>query len=147
MSQPDPVVAPGQPPPKKKGGCMGCSWACIIPAGCLGLLFLGCGGWLTMAFGIPYYTVMNSHAYSSGVAKAKEHAAVKNALGTPVVEGIPSTVKFSNNVIEYKVSLTGPKGSGTLHAIATENDSKPTFTTMELETKDKSYDLLNLPEL
>src|SRR5258706_4048039 len=99
MSQQDPAIQGAQP--KKKGGCMGCSWACIIPAGCLGILFLGCIGTLTFMFGIPYYKITHASVYSDAIAKAKESTAVKQVLGDPVTEGYPSALNYA-----YKNGIT-----------------------------------------
>lgn len=150
MSQPSPAVMPGEQPPKKKGGCMGCSWGCILPVGCVLLLVVGCGGGFGWFLGWPYYSLLNSESYAKSVQKAKDSPAVKAVLGDPVKESYPSSFSYSKELgqptnFSYKVSLTGPKGEGVLNVIGSESGGQVTYSTFQVISGDKTIDLLNEP--
>jgi hypothetical protein len=141
MSQP---VQDGAQPPKKKGGCMGCSWACILPAGCLVILMIGCTGAVGYIFAWPYYTISNSKSYAEAVDRAKNDARVKAALGDPVSAGFMSTVKVDYTKSEYTfvMSLKGSKGNGTLYAVSKEVNGTPDFSELRVEAGEKEINLL-----
>ncbi|HLX60571.1 MAG TPA: cytochrome c oxidase assembly factor Coa1 family protein [Planctomycetota bacterium] len=142
MSQP---VQDGAQPPKKKGGCMGCSWACIIPAGCLGVLFLGCAG----VGGFFYWgisQIKKAPIFAESVKRAKENPEVQAQLGTPIEEGwmIQGNINYVNGSgsADFTIPISGPNGSAKIHVVATAVNDKWTYTSLSVVTDKKEINLL-----
>lgn len=111
MSQPLSNPPPG-PPPQKPG--MSTFMIVLMVVGLLVLLCCGaCGGCLY--FGAGETTKIRDEV----MRKVNTSQAVKDALGEPLTPGIPSNVSFVNQQRTIEFPVTGPKGSGKVHAEGT----------------------------
>lgn len=125
--------SPPDAPPKK--GCIARNWKWMLGCGCLtGVLV--CGGGVGVIFFGATWLIKSSDVYTESVNSAKADPQVIAALGEPVEEGfMPSgkfnTVNDSGEAI-FQVSLSGPKGKGSLNVVATKSPGEPwqynTFT-------------------
>jgi len=144
MATQDPNEMPGMQP-KKKGGCFGCSWGGVIPAGCLGALLL-CGGGVGGFFYFVINVIKQTPIYAESVQKAKDNAEVQAVLGTPISEGwmIQGKVNVVNNSgnADFTIPLTGPKGSGNIHVVATMTNGKWSYNSLTVVTETKEINLL-----
>ena len=117
---------PPAAPPAKKSGCL--KWGLI---GCGSLLVLGavfCVVIVVVVFG----AMKKSDVYQEALKRAQSDPAVTAALGTPIEAGL--MVSGSVNVdsggghatLDFPIS--GPKGKGSVHAVATKAGEKWEYT-------------------
>jgi hypothetical protein len=112
---PPPVAAP----PAKKSGCL--KWGLI-----------GCGSALVL-FGIfavvivvvVFGAMKKSDVYQEALRRAQNDPAVVAALGTPIEAGLMVTgsvnVDSSGGHATLDFPISGPKGKGSVHAVATKS--------------------------
>ena len=137
MSMPSasgPSWNPPAPPPDQRSW-FGRNWKWLVPVGCLAPIILCCG-----FFSVIWFTVTgvikSSDAYTQAVAAARANEEVKALLGEPISEGMMPTGNISINDAhgdaDLSISISGPKGSATLHAVATKDAGKWTFSKLEV---------------
>jgi hypothetical protein len=112
------------------------NWFWVVPVGCLVPVAV-CGGGIALIFALALGALKSSDAYKQAVAQAREHPAVQVALGTPITEGAftSGSLNINNNAGEadLQIPLSGPKGSGSLHAVASLAGGKWTFSSLVLD--------------
>jgi hypothetical protein len=126
----------GQPAP----GWWNRNWKWFVPTGCcLGTLL---GILLAIAvFGVGIFgfisgiskVLKSSEPYQTAIARAKANEKVIAALGTPIKEGFPQGSVNTNKDVsdaDIHVSLTGPKGKGTLYVAGYTSDGKWIYSRM-----------------
>ena len=113
-----PVATP--PPaaePQKSSGCL--KWGLIGCGVVVVLIAAFCAVLMIFVFG----AMKRSHVYKGAVERAQNDPRVKAALGEPVETGwwVSGSVHVDNGSgnAELTIPLSGPKGTGKLHAIAT----------------------------
>jgi Cytochrome oxidase complex assembly protein 1 len=124
----------------------GRNWKWVVPVGCLTPLVL-CGGFIALIFALVFGAIKSSDVYKEAVARAKEAPAVQSALGTPITEGMFVSGNLNtggaSGSADLAIPISGPKGSGTVYAVATMVGGKWTFTTLEVAVPG-SADRINL---
>ena len=141
---PPPPVSAVTPPPQKSSGCL--KWGLIGCGVVVVLIAAFCAVLMIFVFG----AMKRSHVYKGAVERAQNDPRVKAALGEPIETGwwVSGSVHVDNGNgnAELTIPLSGPKGTGKLHAIATiENgDWKYERLSMKPERGDR-IDLLSPP--
>jgi hypothetical protein len=112
--------------PAKKSGCL--KWGLI---GCGSLLVLGaifCVVIVVVVFG----AMKKSDVYQEALKRAQADPAVIAALGTPIEAGLIVTgsvnVDTSGGHATLDFPISGPKGKGAVHAVATKAGEKWEYT-------------------
>lgn len=126
------------------------NWKWVVPVGCLVLLLpiLAFAGFLGALLAIVFGSIKSMDVYEQAIALAKSSPAVIEALGQPVEEGwmVGGQVKTSgpSGSASISVPLEGPKGEGTLYAIAFKNAGRWEYQTLEVavEGREDRIDLL-----
>src|SRR4051812_28877526 len=137
-----------QPP---EGSWWSRHWKWVVPVGCLTPLLV-CGGGVTLLVVLVFGTLKSSDAYREAVDRAKASAAVQELLGTPIQEGFwvggSINVSGASGNADLSIPLSGPKGSATLHAVATKSAGRWEFSTLEVAAtgSDARIDLLSRPD-
>lgn len=116
--QPPPVVPP---PQQKSGGCL--KWGLI---GCGAVIVLG-GAFIAVMVLVVFGAIKSTDAYRGARARVENDPRVIEALGSPVEAGwwMSGNVHVENRrgFADFSFPVHGPKGSATVHAVATkEND-------------------------
>ena len=146
MSTPNPSGVPAAAAPRP--GWWSRNWKWFVPLGCLtmiGLVVVFVAGIVAIVFG----ALKSTDVYKTGVARAKSHPAVIEALGTPIDEGLflsgKTNVTGSSGEADLSVPLSGPKGKGTLYIVATKSAGQWNYSQLVLERKadGKRIDLLS----
>lgn len=94
--------------------------------------------------------VKSSELYTEALAQVQASPEVKEALGSPIEGGMPRSASFhmddTSGDAEAEIPIAGPKGSGTLYAVAERTGTKWKFTTLEvtIEATGETIDLLQL---
>lgn len=136
--------APGAPPPPKSSGCL--KWSLI---GCGIVIVLGVAFCAVLMFFV-FGAMKRSNVYKEAVARAQNDPRVKAVLGEPVEPGWWSSgsIHFENGSgnADMNIPISGPKGSGRIHAVATIEDGNLKFErlSMKPESGDR-IDLLSPP--
>jgi hypothetical protein len=116
-----PQPLPGVVPPPKKSGCL--KWGLI---GCLAIVLLGALGIAAIVV-IVFGAIKSSDVYRGARATAQKDPRVIQALGSPVEPGwwIKGNVNVRDHSGEADIEfpISGPKGSGRVHAVATRESS------------------------
>ncbi len=144
----------------QKKSWWGRNWLWVLPAGCLGMLVVAVGllaGIVVLGLKI----IRSSDPYVQAVAAAKADPRVIAALGSPVTEGwffngsVNEKTDWSSGSggstsgnADLKISIHGPKGEGTIHAVATIQGGKWVFSLLVVTVKDsgRTIDLNEKPK-
>ncbi len=96
-------------------------------------------GFFVLLFVLVFSAMKSSDAYKEALQRAQTNPAVIEALGTPIKDGlfVSGTTKVENGVGEADLSIpvNGPKGSGTIYALATKSGGNWIYTKLEVEIK------------
>ncbi len=123
------------------------NWKWVLPVGCLAgiALFVTTAALLIFAvFGF----IKSSEVYGKAVEAARASPAVVEAIGTPIEEGYFPSGKInlddSSGTANLAISLSGPKGRGTLYLEAERSVGEWTFQKLvfEIENDGRRIDLL-----
>ena len=114
------------------------NWKWFVPAGCLTLLVLFAAFGAVIFFGVSA-AMKSSDAYRIAVATAKAEPRVIAALGAPIKEGMfmsgNTNVSGGSGQADLSIPLSGPKGKGTLYAVATKSGGTWTFSKLALRVE------------
>lgn len=136
----------GGPEPAKRKGC---GWVVIIPVGCLGLAIC-IAGVVGLVLVRATRAVKSSELYTEALAQAQASPEVQEALGSPIEGGIPRSASFhmdgTSGDAEAEIPIAGPKGTGTLYAVAEKIGTKWKFTTLEVTIEATGETVNLLPE-
>jgi hypothetical protein len=96
---------------------------------------------------VVFGAMKQSDAYKMAVSRAKADQRVTNALGTPIEEGwfLKGSTKVSgtSGEADLTIPISGPKGKGTIYAVATKFAGDWTFSklSVKLESSGETIDL------
>lgn len=138
----EPTMHPAQPAQQPSWWNRNWKWA--LPVGCLilllpVLLLTGfVGGILALVFG----TIKSTDVYEEALARARSHPAVIEALGEPVedrwwMSGQINTSGPSGSA-DIAIPLRGPKGKGTVYAVASKSAGRWEYQTLEVEVEGRA---------
>jgi hypothetical protein len=123
-----------------------------------GLLF-GCGALVVAAVvfvGLIVFGVLSlmrgSDVCEQAVAKAQASSRVQTALGQPITQGwyVTGSINTSNDSgsADVNIPISGPKGSATIHAVATKAAGVWTFSVLRVTLPDgKQVNLLPVTDV
>lgn len=127
------------------------NWQWLVPAGCFSALILAGAVFAVVVFllvGGVFGHVKSSDVYQQALARAKADQAVLDALGTPIKDGrFPSgsiNTSGSSGSADLSISISGPKGKGTLYAVAARSAGEWSFSQLvvTIEATGRRIDLL-----
>ena len=127
------TVAQTQPRP----GWWSRNWKWFVPTGCcLTPLVLG-GAFVAFLVIVIFGALKQSDVYKTAVARAKSDSRVIAALGTPIEEGWflsgNTNVNGGSGNADLSIPISGPKGKGTIYAVATKSAGEWTFSKLNVK--------------
>ena len=116
----------------------------------MGTLILSAGFIAVIAFSIySLFGLLKSSApYENAVAKAKDHAAVQEAIGTPIEAGwlVTGNISLENSAgdADLSIPISGPEGKATIYVVGEKSAGEWTFSTLlvEIHRTEQKIDLL-----
>jgi hypothetical protein len=123
--------------PSGERSWLGRNWKWLLPVGCL-LPFVAVGGCVTLIIVGVFGALKASDAYHLSLAAVRADQAVVDALGEPIepaflVSGnIHVSTQGGNADVHY--DITGPKATGTVHAVAVKEAGSWKFRSLVVET-------------
>ena len=120
-----------------------------IPLGCL-ILFLLIGIFGSIVMTIITTSFHNSDVYKQAVAKAVENSQVREAFGEPIHPAwfVSGQLKVNGNTgsANLLIPIAGPRGSGSIRAVASKNRGVWRFSDLQVNIKGRSepLDLLSI---
>lgn len=144
---PSPASGSTTTPLPPRGGWWRRNWKWSVPLGCFTLLVLGFLVFITLLVGTVFGVVRSTDVYRTATARAKANPEVKAALGTPIAEGwFPTGNTNVNNGVgdaNLSIPISGPKGKGTIYAVATKAGGTWRYSKLEVEVpkRDARIDL------
>jgi hypothetical protein len=120
-----------------------------IPLGCL-ILFLLIGIFGSIVMTIITTSFHNSDVYKQALAKAVENSQVRGAIGEPIHPGwfVSGQLNVSGGTgsADLLIPISGPRGSGSIRAVATRNRGVWRFTDLQVSIKShpEAIDLLSV---
>jgi hypothetical protein len=118
------------------------NWKWFVPAGCLSALILAGVVVAVVVFlilGTVFGHIKSSDVYQRALAEARANPTVVNALGAPIKDGrFPSgslSTSGSSGTADLSIPLSGPKGKGTLYAVATRSAGEWSFSQLAVTIK------------
>jgi len=130
------------------------NWKWVVPVGCLVLLLpiLALAGFVGTILAIVFGSIKSTDVYEQALARARSNPAVVEALGQPVEDGWWMSGHISTSgpsgSADISIPLHGPKGKGTLYAVATKSAGRWEYQTLEVEVdgREDRIDLLGPAE-
>ena len=119
-----------------------------MPAGCLS--FIALVAVFVACIVVFVFSVMkSSDVYKTALGRAKANAEVQAALGTPIKEGFlvsgNTRADGASGDANLSIPISGPKGHGTIYAVAEKKAGRWNYSTLEVEVAGRS-DRINLNE-
>jgi hypothetical protein len=138
------------PLPSKKRNWWLRNWKWCVPLGCLTmmLLFVAFVGSVAL---IVFSAMKSTDVYKDALAKAKAHAAVIEALGSPITEGFlvsgNTNVNGASGEANLSILISGPNGKGTVYVAAKKSLGQWNYSGLivEIEKTHQRIDLLQSP--
>ncbi|HKH43324.1 MAG TPA: cytochrome c oxidase assembly factor Coa1 family protein [Thermoanaerobaculia bacterium] len=127
------------------------NWKWVVPAGCLILVLpvLALAGFIGGILAIVFGSIKSTDVCQQALTLAKSNPAVIEALGQPVEDGWLMSGNInasgSSGSADVSIPLHGPKGKGTLYAVATKSAGRWEYDTLEVEVQGRD-DRINLLE-
>jgi hypothetical protein len=116
---PQPAAPPAPPPPAQKSGCW--KWGAL---GCLAVIVIGAIGIGVLVVFI-FGAIKSSEIYKGALNRAQNDPRVIAALGSPITSGffVSGNVNVNNSTgnADVRFPIHGPKGKGSVHAVATRD--------------------------
>jgi len=132
------------PPPR---GWWNRNWKWFVPTGCcLGPLLFG-GAIAIFVIVVVFGALKQSDVYKTAVSRAKSDPRVTAALGTPVKEGWylsgNTNVNGGSGDADLSIPISGPKGKGTIYAVATKSAGEWTYSKLvvKIDSTGETIDL------
>jgi hypothetical protein len=114
------------------------NWKWFVPTGCLTVILLALAfvGVITL---IVFSALKSTDVYKSALAQAKDDPEVTEALGSPLEEGWfmsgSTHVEGPSGHADIAIPISGPKGKGTIYAVADKSAGHWGYSTLEVEVK------------
>ena len=113
------------------------NWKWFVPTGCcLTPLVLG-GAFVAFLVIVIFGALKQSDAYKMAVTRAKADSRVVAALGSPIEEGWwlsgNTQVNGGSGEADLSIPISGPKGKGTIYAIAKKSAGEWTYSKLEVK--------------
>jgi hypothetical protein len=116
-------------------GWLAKNWVWFVPVGSIGLILL-CVGSIFLLFLALFQGFKSSDVYQLALEKTRAHPEAVAALGEPIETGFFVTGSIENRGkagdAELEIPVSGPRGSGTIHAVAVKVRGRWEFRTLEL---------------
>ena len=114
------------------------NWMWFVPTGCLSIALLGAAFFCAILM-VVFGALKSTDVYKTALKEAQANSAVTEALGTPIKDGMflsgNTNVNGPSGQADIAIPISGPKGSGTIYAVATKSAGKWTYTKLEVEIK------------
>lgn len=109
-----------------------------MPTGCLTILVLFVV-FISSIVLIVFGALKSTDVYKDAVAKAKANAAVVEALGSPIEEGMfvsgSSNVNGASGESNLSIPISGPKGKGTIYLSAKKSAGRWEYDSLVVEVQ------------
>ncbi|MEP6809516.1 MAG: cytochrome c oxidase assembly factor Coa1 family protein [Chthoniobacterales bacterium] len=138
MDQIPPPPIPPTPHPVPRPGWWSRNWKWFVPMGCL--TFVGLiAAFVALMVLIVFGAMKSGDVYKHAVAEARANPEVAAALGTPLKEGMfisgTTNVNGASGNADLAIPISGPKGAGTIYAVAEKSAGQWTYSKLEVEVK------------
>jgi len=139
------------PPAQPQRSWWSRNWKWVVPVGCLVLIvpLLALAGFIGGILAIVFGSIKSTDVCQQALTLAKSNPAVIEALGEPVEDGWLMSGNIntsgSSGSADISIPLHGPKGKGTLYAVATKSAGRWEYDTLEVEVRGRD-DRINLLE-
>lgn len=112
------------------------NWKWFVPTGCLTILAM-IAAFVALIVFVVFGAMKSTDIYKTAVARAKASAAVKEALGAPLQVGMflsgDTKVNGASGTADIAIPISGPKGKGTIYAVATKSAGEWSYETLAVE--------------
>jgi hypothetical protein len=142
---PPPAFTPAPQPPPTSWWSR--NWKWFVPTGCcLTPLVLG-GAFVAFLVLVIFGAMKQSDVYKMAVARAKADPRVIAALGSPIKDGWyvsgKTNVNGGSGEADLSIPISGPRGKGTIYAIATKFAGEWTYSKLvvKVESTGETIDL------
>jgi formylmethanofuran dehydrogenase subunit D len=134
MDPTTPQTPPPLTPPRR--GWSSRNWKWFVPTGCLSLLVLFAVFIAVIVFAV-FGALKSTDVYKTAVQRAKSNPDVIAALGTPISEGMflsgSTNATNGSGSADISIPISGPKGKGTIYAVATKSTGAWSYKTLAVE--------------
>jgi Cytochrome oxidase complex assembly protein 1 len=144
---PPPPFTPAPQPQPQPAGWWSRNWKWFVPTGCcLTPLVLG-GAFFAFLVLVVFGAMKQTDVYQTALARVKADQRVTNALGTPIEEGWflsgNTKVSGSSGEADLTIPISGPKGKGTIYAVATKFAGEWTYSKLvvKIDSTGETVDL------
>ncbi len=114
------------------------NWKWFVPVACVGALALF-AAFVMLIITIVFGMVKSSDVYKDALVTAQTNPAVVQALGSPIKPGIfvmgSINVSGASGQADLAIPISGPKGKGTVYAVASKSMGRWSFSKLAVEIK------------
>ncbi len=133
---PPPIVP--SPAPAPRPGWWSRNWKWFVPVGCL--TFLGLIVVFVALLAVVIFGAMkSSDVYKEALQRAQTNPEVVAALGEPIRDGWfvsgKTEVSGGGGEADLAIPVSGPKGSGTIYAVAEKSAGRWNYSKLQIEVK------------
>ena len=136
-------LAPNQPRPNWWSR----NWKWFVPTGCCLTPLLVFGGFAAFMILVIFGAMKQTDVYKLTVARAKADSRVIAALGSPIEDGWwlagNTTVTGGSGNADITIPISGPKGKGTLYAVASKSAGEWSYSKLVVKI-DKTGETIDL---
>jgi len=122
------------PPSGPRKGWFGRNWKWFVPAVCLFIFILIAGG-VGGLFAVVEGSIKQSGVYTQALAQARENPQVTDKTGQPLTPGwfVSGSINVNGDSGDANISfpVSGPRGKGTVYAVAKKSVGQWQFDTLE----------------
>ena len=143
------LTTPPAPSPPR-GNWWTRNWKWFVPTGCLTLLALFAAFIISILM-IVFGAMKSTDVYKDALTRAKTNAAVIDALGSPIKDGLfvsgNTNVNGASGESDLSIPISGPKGKGTIYLKAEKSLGRWKYSNLEVEIQKSGerIDLLKTP--
>jgi cytochrome oxidase complex assembly protein 1 len=113
-------------------------WKAVVGIGCLGLIILACA-FVAGVFFLVMGGIRSSDVYQQALAKANANPDVVLRVGQPIKPGwmVSGSINVSGPTgdADLAIPISGPKGKGTIYAVAKKSAGEWTYSRLEVQVE------------
>lgn len=112
------------------------NWKWFVPVGCLSIIVVAVAS-VAAILALVFGAMRSADVYKDALSRARANPEVGRALGTPIEAGwmMSGHINVANRSgdADIEIPISGPKGKGSIHAVATKSEGKWTYSRLVVQ--------------
>jgi hypothetical protein len=112
------------------------NWKWFVPVGCLSIIVVAAAS-VAAILALVFGAMRSADVYKDALSRARANPEVGRALGTPIDAGwmMSGHINVTNRSgdADIEIPISGPKGKGSIRAVATKSEGKWTYSRLVVQ--------------